>query len=169
MNLLLEEVLAQQTTIVNKLHATEMLWGSESKRKVSAQTSNEDAKKVVKPFGPRAEPSEKANTSRIVRSTTFRAMLPTTDLDGSDVSSFYFDSPQHARVCMATPKRFQLEDALISADGNASSFTSDYFASSPVTKPPTDTSPIPVRWERNPRPVNQVKGKFQAPQEPQAA
>ena len=59
MNLVLEEVLAQQATItiVNKLHATEMPWESESKRKVSAQTSNEDAKKVVKPFGPRAEPS----------------------------------------------------------------------------------------------------------------
>ena len=43
MNLVLEEVLAQQTIIVNKLHATEMPWESESKRKVSAQTSNEDA------------------------------------------------------------------------------------------------------------------------------
>ena len=54
MNLVLEEVLAQQTIIVNKLHATEMPWESESKRKVSTQTSNEDAKEVVKPCGPRA-------------------------------------------------------------------------------------------------------------------
>ena len=59
MNLVLEEVLVQQTTIVNKLHATELLWESESKRKDSAQTSNEGAKKVVKPFGPRAEPPAK--------------------------------------------------------------------------------------------------------------
>ena len=39
MNLVLEEVLAQQTIIVNKLHATEMPWESESKRKVSSQAS----------------------------------------------------------------------------------------------------------------------------------
>ena len=37
----MEEVLAQQTTIVNKLHATELLWQSESKGKDSAPTSNE--------------------------------------------------------------------------------------------------------------------------------
>ena len=105
------------------------------------------------------EPSKKANACRIVRMTTFRKMLPTTNLDGSDVSSLYFDSPQHARVCKATPKRPQLEDTSISADENALSFTSDNFASSPWTEAPTDTSPIPVRSERTPRPVNYVKGK----------
>ena len=117
MNLVLEEVLAQQTIIVNKLHATEMPWESESKRKVSAQTSNEDAKEVVKPCGPRAE---RANVCRSVRVTTRRTMLPTTNLDSSDASSLYIDSPQHARVCMATPKRPQLKDTSISADGNVS-------------------------------------------------
>ena len=164
MNLVLEEVLAQQTIIVNKLHATEMPWESESKRKVSAQTSNEDAKEVVKPCGPRAE---RANVCRSVRVTTRRTMLPTTNLDSSDVSSLYFDSPQHARVCMATPKRPQLKDTSISADGNVSSFTSDDSASSPRTEAPTDTSPIPVRSERNPRSVNRAKGKFQVPKEPE--
>ena len=93
-------------------------------------------------------------------------MLPTTDLVGSDASSLYFDSPQHARVCMATPKRPQLEDTSISADGNVSPFTSDDFASSPMTKPPTDTSPILVRSERNPRSVNHAKGKYQVLKEP---
>ena len=163
MNLVLEEVLAQQTIIVNKLHATEMPWESESKRKVSAQTSNEDTKEVVKPCGPRAET---ANVCRSVRITTRRTMLPTTNLDSSDVSSLYFDSPQNTRVCMATPKRPQLKDTSISADGNVSSFTSDDSASSPRTEAPTDTSPIPVRSERNPRSVNRAKGKFQVPKEP---
>ena len=91
-----------------------------------------------------------------------------TNLDSSDVSSLYFESPQHARVCMETPKRPQLEDTSISSDEIAKSFTSDNFASSPETEAPTDTSPIPVRSERNPSPVNCVKGKFQAPTEPEA-
>ena len=69
---------------------------------------------------------------------------------------------------MKTPKRPQLEDASIIADENALFFTSDNFASSPGTEIPTDTSPILVRSERNPRPVNHVKGKFQAPKEPKA-
>ena len=163
MNLVLEEVLAQQTRIVNKLHATDMQ--CESKRKVSAQTSNEDAKEMVTPSGPRAK---RANICRSVRVTTRQTMLPTTNLDSSDVSSLYFDSPQHARVCMATPKRPQLKDTSISADGNVSSFTSDDSASSPRTEAPTDTSPIPVRSGRNPRSLNSAKGKFQVPKEPKA-
>ncbi len=114
----MENVLAQQTTIDNKLHATELLWESESKGKDSTQTSNEEAREVLKPFGPRAKLNEKANT---VRSTMFRTMLPTTDLDGSDVDLFYFfDSPEHARVFMATPKKGQHEDISISADENVS-------------------------------------------------
>ena len=58
MNLMLEEVLAQQTNIVNKLHATELLWESESKGKDSTQTSNEEARNVVKQFWPRAKLSQ---------------------------------------------------------------------------------------------------------------
>ena len=42
MILVLEEVLAQQTTMINKLLATKLLWESEFKRKVSAQTSSEN-------------------------------------------------------------------------------------------------------------------------------
>ena len=56
MNLVLEEVLALQTTIVNKLHATELLWESGSTGKDPNQASNEEeARKVVKPFGPRTK------------------------------------------------------------------------------------------------------------------
>ena len=51
-------------------------------------------------FGPRAEPNETENTCRTVRTTKFRVMLPTTDLDGSNVDLFYIDSPQHGRACM---------------------------------------------------------------------
>ena len=67
---------------------------------------------------------------------------------------------------MATPKRPRLKDTSISADGNVTSFTSDESASSPRTEAPTDTSPIPVRSERNPRSMNRAKGKFQVPKEP---
>ena len=56
--MVLEEVLAQQTNIVNKLHATELLWQSDLKGNNSAPTSNGDAKEVVKPFGPRAKPHD---------------------------------------------------------------------------------------------------------------
>jgi hypothetical protein len=197
MNLMLEEVLAQQTNIVNKLHATELLCQCGSNGRDSAQISNEDtAKEVVKPCGPRAEPRVIANVCRAAATTTLRAMLPTTDLDGSDVSSFYFDSPiQHerARVCMAavTPKRQQPEDTSISTDEGVSPFTSGDFASSPRTEQPTDTadenfspftsgdfassprteaatdtSPIHVRSDRTTRSEKNVKGKFQVPKAP---
>ncbi len=70
--MVLEKVLAQQTTIVNKLHATELLWENESKGKDPNQASNEEeARKVVKLFQARAEPNEKANTCRTVRTTRF--------------------------------------------------------------------------------------------------
>ena len=69
---------------------------------------------------------------------------------------------------MATSKWPQHEDTSISDDEIAQSFTSDNFVLSPGTEAPTDTSPIPVRSERTPRPVNHVKGKFQAPKEPKA-
>ena len=142
--MMLDEVLAQQTTIINKLRATELLWAIESKGKDSAQTSNEEARKVVKPIGPRAEPREKANTCRIVRTTSFRAMLHTTNSDGNNVRSLKFDSPQYVRVCMATRKGHQhADDISISADEDVSSFTSDDFASSPRTEAPADTSPFP--------------------------
>ena len=72
MSLVLEDVLAQPTTIVNKILATELLWQSGSKGKGSAPTSNEDAaKEVVKPFEPRV----KANPCRTVVTTAFPAML----------------------------------------------------------------------------------------------
>ncbi len=64
---------------------------SDSKGKDSAQTSNEEARKVVKQFEPSAKLNEKANLAKIcrpVRTTMFRTMLPTTDLDGSDVDPF---------------------------------------------------------------------------------
>ena len=102
MNLMLEEILVQQTSIVNKLHATELLWQSRSQGRDSAQTSNEESKKSVKPIGPRAESNEKASTCRSIKrfkTTMFRTMLPTTDLDGSDVNLPHVYLPQHARVC----------------------------------------------------------------------
>ena len=52
--MVLEEVLAQHTTVVNKLRATELLWQSESKETDSAPTLIDAAKKVVKPNGARA-------------------------------------------------------------------------------------------------------------------
>ena len=138
--MMLEEVLAQQTKFVNTLHATELLCQFGYNGKNSAQISNEDTtKEVVKPCGPRAEPRVRANVCRAVTTTTLQAIVPMTDLDGSDVSSFFFDSPmQHerARVCMAavTPKRQQPENTSISTDEGVSPFTSGDFASSPRTE-----------------------------------
>ncbi len=107
---------------------------------------------------------------RAVTTTTLQAIVPTTDLDGSDVSSFYLDSPKHerARVCMAvvTPKSQQPEDTSISTDEGISPFTSGDFASSPRTEAPMDTSPIPVRSGRNQRSENHGRRKFQVPKEP---
>ncbi len=87
MNLMLE-VLAQQTSIVSKLHVTETELLSLSKSKVKDST-HEETRKVVKPYGPRAELKKNVCT-----------MLPTTSLDDSDVNShdshncsslFYYD------------------------------------------------------------------------------
>jgi hypothetical protein len=102
MNLMLKEVLAQQTSIVSKLHDTE----TELLRQIKSQgkdSTHEEARKVVKPFGPRARLNEKANVC---------TMLPTTALDGSDVSPLNdshndvsllyeegsFDSPQNGKT-----------------------------------------------------------------------
>jgi hypothetical protein len=54
MNLMLKEVLAQQTSIVSKLHVTEteLLLLSKSKGKDS---THEETRKAVEPFGPRAD------------------------------------------------------------------------------------------------------------------
>jgi hypothetical protein len=77
MNLMLKEVLAQQTSIVSELHVTEteLLLLSKSKGKDS---THEENRKVVKLFGQRAELNREANVC---------TMLPTTSLDDSDVSS----------------------------------------------------------------------------------
>ncbi len=88
MNLMLKEALAQQTSIVSKLHVTEteLLSLSKSKAKVS---NHEETRKVVKPYWPRFELNKNMCT-----------MLPTTSLEDSDVNShdshncsslFYYD------------------------------------------------------------------------------
>jgi hypothetical protein len=77
MNLILKEVLAQQTSIVSKLHVTETdLLFSLSKSKGRDSTHGE-TRKVVKPFGPRAELNKKAN---VFNNTV-------TSLDDSDINS----------------------------------------------------------------------------------
>jgi hypothetical protein len=60
---MLKEVLAQQTSIVSKLHATEteLILLSKSKRKDS---THEQTRKVVKPFGPRAALNKEANVAQ---------------------------------------------------------------------------------------------------------
>ena len=171
---MLEEVRVQQTSIVTKLYATELLWKSGSKGKDSAQSSNGDAKEVVKPFGPRAEPNEKAYA--------VRTRLPTTDLDGSNVSSVYFDSPQHVRVGLATPKRYQHEDTHQSVlRRNSSSFTffirhifhpshfssvTDDSASSPRAEAPTEHRPFLSAQSAKPKISESCQGQPQAPKEP---
>ncbi len=75
--MMLKEVLAQQTSIVSNLYVTETELLSLSKSKGNDST-HEEARKVVKPFGPRAKLNKKANVCR---------MLPTTSLDDSDVNS----------------------------------------------------------------------------------
>ena len=59
MNLMLKEVLAQQTLIVSKLHVTETEQLSQSKSKGKDSTHGE-TRKVVKSFGPRAALNKKA-------------------------------------------------------------------------------------------------------------
>ena len=83
MNLMLKEVLAQQTSIVSKLHVTETELLSLSKSK-GKDSTHEETRKVVKPFGPRARLNEKANVC---------TMLPTTSLDDSDENS------QDSHIC----------------------------------------------------------------------
>ena len=81
MNLMLKEVLAQQTLIVSKLHVTEA-------EPISLSKSKTHARKVVKPFGPRAE----LNKAKV------RTLLPTslddsdaTSHDSDDCSSLFYD------------------------------------------------------------------------------
>ncbi len=94
---MLKEVLAQQTLIASKLHITETEQLSLSKSK-GKDSTHEETRKVVKPFGPRAELNMKANLC---------TMLPPTSLDDSGETShdsyncsslFYddggFDNPQ---------------------------------------------------------------------------
>ncbi len=54
MNLMLKEVLAQQKSIVSKLHVTETELLSLSKSK-GKDSTHEETRKVVKPCGPRAD------------------------------------------------------------------------------------------------------------------
>jgi hypothetical protein len=77
MNLMLKEVLAQQTLIISKLHVTETDPISLSKSK-GKDSTHEETREVVKPVGPRAESNKQANVC---------TMLPTTSLDGSDLTS----------------------------------------------------------------------------------
>ncbi len=72
---MLKEVLAQQTLIVSKLHVTETELLSLSKSK-GKDSTHEETRKVVKPYGPRAKLNKDVCT-----------MLPTTSLDGSGVNS----------------------------------------------------------------------------------
>ncbi len=74
---MLKEVLAQQTPIVSKLHVTETELLSLSKSE-GKDSTHEETRKVVKPFGPRAELNQKANVC---------TMLPTTSLVDSNVNS----------------------------------------------------------------------------------
>ncbi len=74
---MLKEVLAQQTSIVSKLHVTETELLSLSKSK-GKDSTHEETRKAVKPFGPRAELNKEANVC---------TMLPTTSLYESDVNS----------------------------------------------------------------------------------
>ncbi len=69
--MMLKEVLAQQTSIVSKLHVTETERLSLSKSK-GKDSTHEETRKVVKPYGPGAELNKNVCT-----------MLPTT----SDVNS----------------------------------------------------------------------------------
>jgi hypothetical protein len=80
MNLMLKEVLAQQTLIVSKLHVTEAEPISLSKSK-GKDSTHEETRKVVKPFGPRAE----LNKAKV------RTLLPTS-LDDSDATSHDSDN-----------------------------------------------------------------------------
>jgi hypothetical protein len=79
MNLMLKEVLVQQTSIVSKLHDTEIELRRQSKFQ-GKDSTQEEARKVFKPFGPRAKLNEKANMCTI---------LPTTALNDNAVSPLY--------------------------------------------------------------------------------
>ena len=83
MILVLEEVLAQQTTVFNKWHATELLWESESEARDSYRTSNEETKEVVNHSGQGQNQIKRQTHAEPIM---FWAMLPTTDLDGSNES-----------------------------------------------------------------------------------
>jgi hypothetical protein len=81
MNLMLKEALAQQTSIVSKLHVTETELLSLSKSK-GKDSTHEETRKVVKPFGPTCRPRAELN-----KEPNVCTMLPTTFLDDSDVNS----------------------------------------------------------------------------------
>jgi hypothetical protein len=79
MNLILKEVLAQQTLIVSKLYVTEAEPISLRKSK-GKDSTHEETRKVVKPFRPSAELNKEART-----------LLPTS-LDDSDTTSHDSDN-----------------------------------------------------------------------------
>jgi len=108
MDLMLKKVLVMQTSIVDKLHgnAAGMTLQSDSKGEEPTQTSI--AEEMVKPFTPKAKWGEKS-------------MLPTTSLDGSDVSS-QCDSDispcNPVRVFMVTTPRKKYESTSVSPEGS---------------------------------------------------
>jgi hypothetical protein len=113
MELMLKKVLAVQTSIVDKLHgnAAGMTLQSDSK---GEPTQTSIAEEMVKPFTPKAKWGEKP-------------MLPTTSLDGSDVSS-QCDSDispcNPARVFMVTTPRKKYESTSVSPEGSENIFGS---------------------------------------------
>jgi hypothetical protein len=98
MNLMLDEVLVQQTSIVSKLHDTETKLLRQSKSQ-GKDSTHEEARKVVKPFWPRVKLNEKANMC---------TMLPTTALDGSVISPLNYShndiSLLYEEGCFDTPQ-----------------------------------------------------------------
>ena len=155
MNLVLEKVLEQQASMINELHGN----AAASQNDSQASNISIESMELVKPFKyPRVNFNDRANMCRT------RAM-PTTDLDGSDVSSLndgvLFDN---ARVCMATHEPM---DTSINLDGSGLLGSSSNFNASQETEALMDTSPSIVRSKRNSRSARQTKGRYNVPKEPE--
>ncbi len=93
MNVMLKEVLAQQTSIASKLHVTETELPSLSKCKAKDST-HEETRKVVKPYRQRAELNKNGCT-----------MLPTTSFGDSDINSHDSSIAQAYSMTMAESRR----------------------------------------------------------------
>jgi hypothetical protein len=88
MNLMLEEVLAQQTTIIIKLHATEFLWKSESKGKIPLKIQMKKLPRKWSTVWARSQTNfnqAKRQTHAVLSKQLCSSMLPSY-LDGSNVS-----------------------------------------------------------------------------------